>query len=167
MSGDETVGAHSDFINHLGPRPIIVGLSLGAARRFDLAEAAADGAAVRLVLPHNSAVVMWKDAQEGWLHSVPRCADAAIGRHPLAGLERLSLTFRMKRADMPPLPTCHCGVPAALKFAKDGHYWLFCDPSRAAAGEATRAEGTGGQCGFRRRFAWAESEAARLRALCD
>ena len=31
--GSVQVGMHSDFINMLGPRPIIVGLSLGAARR--------------------------------------------------------------------------------------------------------------------------------------
>ena len=53
-----------------------------------------DGAKASLVLPHNSALVMWDDAQEGWLHSVPRCANSSIGRHPLTGLERISLTFR-------------------------------------------------------------------------
>ena len=42
--GRACVGWHSDFLNSLGPRPIIVGLSLGACRRFclrrtDMAEA--------------------------------------------------------------------------------------------------------------------------------
>uniref|UniRef100_A0A7S3BR99 Fe2OG dioxygenase domain-containing protein n=1 Tax=Haptolina ericina TaxID=156174 RepID=A0A7S3BR99_9EUKA len=94
--GSETVGEHSDFLNQLGPRPIIVGLSLGAARRFDFTEARDGGAAIRMVLPHNSALVMWKDAQESWLHAVPRCAEKAIGRHPISGSERISLTFRMR-----------------------------------------------------------------------
>ena len=198
--GSETVGAHSDFINHLGPRPIIVGLSLGAARRFDFAQqpsavagagaTAGATAAVRIVLPHNSAIIMWDDAQEGWHHSVPRCADASVGTHPLVGLERFSLTFRMKRADMPPLPRCFCGLPAALKARGAHEYWLFCDPSRAD-GERDVRETAGGQapqdaaivsehasaaqpapggmrskqCSFRQRFEWAEREAARLRGL--
>lgn len=34
--GRACVGWHSDFLNSLGPRPIIVGLSLGACRRFCL-----------------------------------------------------------------------------------------------------------------------------------
>eukprot|EP00438_Fugacium_kawagutii_P015917 Skav217898 [mRNA] locus=scaffold795:23654:24331:+ [translate_table: standard] len=34
--GRACVGWHSDFLNTLGPRPIIVGLSLGACRRFCL-----------------------------------------------------------------------------------------------------------------------------------
>lgn len=164
---------HSDFLNELGPRPIIVGLSLGASRRFDLTEMASDGAAVRLMLPHNSALIMWNDAQERWLHAVPRCADSSVGRHPLVGLERISLTFRMKRADLPILPRCRCGVPAALK-ARGQQYWLFCDPSRAAeairAADGAETEGGGAQqqrtqCGFRHRCEWAEREAARLRTL--
>ena len=117
---------------------------------------------MRLVLPHNSCLVMWSDAQERWTHAVPRCAESAIGRHPLSGLERISLTFRMKRADMPPLPRCHCGLPAALK-AQGGTYYVFCDPSRKAA--ARGEERRRATCGFRERFAWAEREAARLRGL--
>ena len=186
--GDETVGPHSDFMNQLGPRPIIVGLSLGAARRFDFQETAPPGggpggAAVRVTLPHNSALIMWDDAQECWTHSVPRCAESSVGRHPISGLERISLTFRMKRTDLPPLPSCFCGVPAALKGRGRGEavqYWLFCDPSRAPTLAPARHEAasedaqgsTGGhepvhgkQCGFRQRFEWAEREATRLRAL--
>ena len=153
-------------------------------------------AGVRVFLPHNSAVVMWDDAQEGWSHSVPRCADSSIHRHPVAGLTRISLTFRMKRTDLPPLPNCRCGVPAALKARGCGaaaQYWLFCDPSRADAREhagqaATpsveaqgedsmrdhernheRAEASAPQrqCGFRQRCLWAEQEATRLRALLE
>ena len=36
--GADTVGAHADHIHELGPRPCIVGLSLGAGRRFELRE---------------------------------------------------------------------------------------------------------------------------------
>lgn len=32
--GDQCIGYHSDFINRIGPRPIIAGLSLGATRRM-------------------------------------------------------------------------------------------------------------------------------------
>ena len=35
-NGRNCVGWHSDFLNSLGPRPIIVGLSLGSCRRFCL-----------------------------------------------------------------------------------------------------------------------------------
>merc|ERR1712087_107956 len=97
----------------LGPRPIIVALSLGAARRFDLHEVVPAnetdrraGAMVQIVLPHNSALIMWDGCQESWTHSVPRCSDAAVGRHPISGLVRYSLTFRMKRTDLPKLPHC-------------------------------------------------------------
>ena len=37
--GKACVGWHSDFLNSLGPRPIIVGLSLGSSRRFCLRQA--------------------------------------------------------------------------------------------------------------------------------
>ena len=45
--GRSCVGWHSDFLNSLGPRPIIVGLSLGACRRFCLRRTL-DGMAVVL-----------------------------------------------------------------------------------------------------------------------
>jgi len=179
--GDECVGPHADHISMLGPRPIIVGLSLGATRRFDLSEqpatAAASatdsgaaegttgegarrgGATAQLTLPHNSLLIMWDDAQERWVHSVPRCAESAVGRHPLSGPVRFSLTMRMKRADMPPMPLCHCGEPAALKAGRDNTYWTFCDPSRSR----TKAGRSTAQCGFRQRCLWAEREASRMR----
>ena len=41
-NGKACVGWHSDFLNSLGPRPIIVGLSLGSCRRFCLRRATDD-----------------------------------------------------------------------------------------------------------------------------
>ena len=164
--GEESVAAHSDQLGMLGPRPVIVGLSLGASRRFDLSETVASGsnagsggAALQLMLPHNSCLIMWDDAQERWTHAVPRCAESAIGRHPISGLERISLTFRMCRS-MPKLPDCNCGEPAALR-CFGGVYMLICDPSRTRA----KAGGAEKHCGFRQRCEWAEREAARLRSL--
>merc|ERR1719460_1011479 len=102
------------------------------------------------MLPHNSALIMWDDAQESWHHAVPRCADASIARHR-GSLVRFSLTFRMARP-LPPLGTCYCGQPAALK-AKHGKYFLFCKPY-----------GKDTTCNFWQPCQWAEETAARMRA---
>jgi len=180
LDGSETVGFHADHIMDLGPRPIIVGLTLGACRRFDLrggeplpseaepktdrsddeAEGAASGESndqakyVAIPLPHNSAVVMWNDAQENWQHAVPRCSNNTIERHPTCGLVRYSLTFRMKK-HLPDLGLCNCGKKAGLK-AKRGMYYLFCKPYGS---DKTK------QCRFWKRCQWAEEEAQRLKQL--
>ena len=153
-NGREGVGFHADHIMKLGPRPVIVGLSLGSCRRFDLREEAGERMHVSVPLPHNSIAIMLDDAQERWQHSVPTCSDGAITRHARAGLVRYSLTFRQER-ELPDLGRCHCGEPAALK-AKNGEYILFCRPYGKASGRT---------CSFRRHCEWAAGEAARLRAL--
>ena len=106
MNGSETVGFHSDHLAEIGPQAVIVGLSLGATRRFDMkrtepvnSEGCVD--AIQVYVPHNSAVIMWADAQENWQHAVPKCDNSKIYRHKEIGLERYSLTFRMRRTDMP------------------------------------------------------------------
>lgn len=106
MDGSETVGFHSDHLAEIGPQAIIVGLSLGAARRFDMkraepAEAEDSADAVQVYAPHNSAIIMWAGSQENWQHAVPRCDNSRVYRHKTVGLERYSLTFRMRRTDMP------------------------------------------------------------------
>jgi hypothetical protein len=53
--GDSTVGFHSDFLSHLGPRPIIVGLSVGATRDFCLRKVN-DSATIAIPMPHNTVV---------------------------------------------------------------------------------------------------------------
>lgn len=151
--GRACVGWHSDFLNSLGPRPIIVGLSLGACRRFSLRRTS-DHSVVAIPMPHNTVVIMWDDCQEEWEHSVPRQADSSIGKHPVAGLVRISLTFRMARPELAEKQKlCSCGRPSVLK-SKGGRYYLACSPM-----------GTSSQCGFWEHCPWAQAEAERLRTL--
>ena len=154
--GSECVGLHADEISELGPRPVIVGLSLGAARPFDLKEEGSGSRHAKVHLPHNSAAVMWQDAQETWVHGVPRCSDSRIVQHKQTGLARFSLTFRMKRS-LPDLGICNCGKPAGLK-AKQGRYYLHCTKHANATDQSSLQH-----CAFWKPCAWAEEEAARLR----
>ena len=169
-NGQDCVGWHSDHITPLGPRPIIVGLTLGACRRFDLRQqvdsqngASNSGAKndgnykcrhVSVPLPHNSLCIMWNDAQESWQHSVPRLSDDGILKHPKVGAVRISLTFRKKRS-IPDQGNCYCGRPAGLK-AKDGRYYLFCRPYGKDKQKT---------CHLWKPCPWAEAEAKRLVAL--
>eukprot|EP00929_Paragymnodinium_shiwhaense_P040833 TRINITY_DN21257_c0_g1_i2.p1 TRINITY_DN21257_c0_g1~~TRINITY_DN21257_c0_g1_i2.p1 ORF type:complete len:290 (-),score=67.85 TRINITY_DN21257_c0_g1_i2:740-1609(-) len=151
-SGQDNVGWHSDFLSTLGPRPIIVGLSLGAKRLFRLRHCTTSRV-VTMPMPHNSAVIMWDDCQEEWHHSVPKQADSSVGRHAVAGLTRISLTYRMARPDFSEqLGKCHCGRQGVLK-SKNGRYYVGCCPAGAKK-----------QCGFWQPCAWAQQEAERLRS---
>jgi hypothetical protein len=152
-SGAECVGWHADHLSELGPRPIIAGLTLGAARPFAFRRADQPGPSVMVVLPHNSLAIMVDDAQEEWEHAVPRVSDKTIGAHRVTGLVRYNLTFRAERGDMPDFGECKCGRPAALK-CKGGRYVLMCAPYG----------GNGGSCGMWVNCPWANSEAARMRA---
>lgn len=151
--GQDCVGWHSDFLNALGPRPIIVGLSLGASRLFRVrSDAAKPQVTVTVPMPHNTLILMWGDCQESWQHSVPRVADSSVGRHPRAGLARISLTFRMARPELHSrCEPCHCGRPSVLK-SKAGRYYSSCRPMGAEV-----------QCRFWKHCAWAQIEAERLR----
>ena len=167
--GNEYVGWHSDHITTLGPRPIIVGLTLGACRRFEFRQqpppppnnsrthsSSSSILHVSIPLPHNSAIIMWDDSQESWQHAVPKCSSESIGRHPTVGLVRISLTFRMKRNDIPDLGLCYCGRPAGLK-AKNGRYFLMCQPYGTPDKQMT--------CPYWKPCDWANAEATRLK--CD
>jgi len=145
--GNDCVGFHSDHINNLGPRPVIVGLSLGACRKFEIKS---EDKHLRVYLPHNSAIIMWDDCQERWMHSVPRCSPSTIYKHALWGTERFSLTFRMAKT-LPDLGKCFCGREAALK-AKDGKYYLFCKPYDQQS-----------HCKFWKPCDWATELAARMK----
>lgn len=155
VGGGEGVGWHSDFLMALGPRPVIVGLSLGARRTFCL-KSNDNETTVSLPTPHNTLYVMQADAQESWQHAVPKCADGSVGQHAVARDVRFSLTFRMERPEVAEACAvqCKCGRPAALKCSKNGRYYLACNP---AGGEASN------KCGFWQHCPWAEREAARLR----
>ena len=156
--GQEHVGYHSDFLMTMGPRPIIAGLSLGATREFRLRREATDYAPSRVVcMPaeHNSLIVMSRDCQEEWKHSVAKTSSVPF--HAVAGETRFSLTFRRNRPEFSQNATrnCNCGKPAALKCAKGRYYYTCC----MAGGDASQ------KCSFYARSAVAQQEADRLRAI--
>eukprot|EP00040_Diaphanoeca_grandis_P026396 m.147754 g.147754 ORF g.147754 m.147754 type:complete len:569 (+) comp30559_c0_seq1:93-1799(+) len=150
------VGWHADHLSVLGPRPIIVGLSVGATRSFGLRKMTETTNTVSIPMPHNTVVIMWDDCQENWQHAVLRTSAARVKQHPWTnvGKIRLSLTFRMSRPELAPLrTTCYCKKPAALK-SKDGIYFSFCSPVNNAH-----------PCRFWQRCNWAQIEAQRLKDL--
>ncbi|CAH0370075.1 unnamed protein product [Pelagomonas calceolata] len=156
--GQEHVGYHSDFLMTMGPRPIIAGLSLGATREFRLRREATDYAPSRVVcMPaeHNSLIVMSRDCQEEWKHSVAKTSSVPF--HAVAGETRFSLTFRRNRPEFSQSATrnCNCGKPAALKCAKGRYYYTCC----MAGGDASQ------KCSYYARSAVAQQEADRLRAI--
>ena len=156
--GQEHVGYHSDFLMTMGPRPIIAGLSLGATREFRLRREATDYAPSRVVcMPaeHNSLIVMSRDCQEEWKHSVAKTSSVQF--HAIAGETRFSLTFRRNRPEFSQSATrnCNCGKPAALKCARGRYYYTCC----MAGGDASQ------KCSFYARSAVAQQEADRLRAI--
>ena len=156
--GQEHVGYHSDFLMTMGPRPIIAGLSLGATREFRLRREATDYAPSRVVcMPaeHNSLIVMSRDCQEEWKHSVAKTSSVQF--HGIAGETRFSLTFRRNRPEFSQSATrnCNCGKPAALKCAKGRYYYTCC----MAGGDASQ------KCSYYARSAVAQQEADRLRAV--
>ena len=156
--GQEHVGYHSDFLMTMGPRPIIAGLSLGATREFRLRREATDYAPSRVVcMPaeHNSLIVMSRDCQEEWKHSVAKTSSVPF--HAVAGETRFSLTFRRNRPEFSQAATrnCNCGKPAALKCAKGRYYYTCC----MAGGDASQ------KCSYYARSAVAQQEADRLRAI--
>ena len=156
--GQEHVGYHSDFLMTMGPRPIIAGLSLGATREFRLRREATDYAPSRVVcMPaeHNSLIVMSRDCQEEWKHSVAKTSSVQF--HAIAGETRFSLTFRRNRPEFSQSATrnCECGKPAALKCAKGRYYYTCC----MAGGDASQ------KCSYYARSVVAQQEADRLRAI--
>lgn len=85
-SGRDAMGWHADDEPELGPEPTIASLSLGAARRLDLAHRTRKDERLRVVLSDGSLMVMAGSTQEHWKHRIPRTS-RAIG-------ERINLTFR-------------------------------------------------------------------------
>lgn len=132
----------------MGPQPALEGGGKGA----DGAKSASKKATV--VMPHNSTVVMLSDAQESWLHAIPRMSDSSIRKHPESGLVRISLTFRMTRGELARhTPRCECDNLAALKSSGPSGYYYMCDPTQP------------GQCSFFQRARWAEEEAVATRIV--
>mmetsp|Transcript_22517 Transcript_22517/g.53247 ORF Transcript_22517/g.53247 Transcript_22517/m.53247 type:complete len:91 (+) Transcript_22517:84-356(+) len=59
---------------------------------------------------------MWPPCQEEWKHEVPVEADKRLVVHPLSGLTRVNLTFRMRRDDyVKKAPRCTCDRTCRLK----------------------------------------------------
>ena len=149
--GNDSVAAHSDFLNDLGPRAVVAGLSLGAERTFRVT----GDLRIDVPTPHNSLIVMKPGCQEDYKHEVPRTSTKIL-EHDQSTV-RFSLTFRMQRQDVitecNKYP-CHCGKPPGLKSqGGPGKYFLFCNPAGASAES---------MCAFRKRCVWAEDDAKRL-----
>jgi len=162
----ESVGSHSDYLGELGPRPIIVGLALGACRDFVLTNRSSENqVTVRIPMPHNSLVVMWGECQEQWDHAVPSCAESTMIRHPVVGSVRYSLTFRMSRGLLS-RPECNCGRPAELKYRGGAYKWLCA--GHAPRGDehlAPNAPPPAQPCNYSTESQWATREAERLATL--
>ncbi|WP_152389770.1 alpha-ketoglutarate-dependent dioxygenase AlkB family protein [Azotobacter salinestris] len=84
--GRDSMGWHSDDEAELGRNPLIVSLSLGGARRFDLRRIGQTRIEHSLLLEHGSVLVMAGATQHHWQHQVAKT------RKPCA--PRLNLTFR-------------------------------------------------------------------------
>lgn len=87
--GRDSMGWHSDDEAEMGSDPLVVSLSLGAERRFDLRRKGHNCIERSLPLGHGSLLVMGARTQHYWQHQV-----AKTRRHCNA---RLNLTFRMIR----------------------------------------------------------------------
>lgn len=85
-SGADSVGWHSDDEPELEPDPLIASLTLGAERSFQLRHRSRAQRRQRLVLPHNSLLVMPAGFQRCWQHQLPKT------RKRLG--ERFNLSFR-------------------------------------------------------------------------
>lgn len=84
--GGDGVAWHADDEPELGAEPVIVSISLGASRRFQLRRR--DDSTVRCAtdLHHGDVLVMRGRTQMEWVHQIPKTS-AAVG-------ERINLTFR-------------------------------------------------------------------------
>jgi alkylated DNA repair dioxygenase AlkB len=79
------MGWHRDNEPELGPDPLVVSLSLGATRDFDVRRDA-DKWTQRFVLGHGDLLLMGSESQTNWTHSIPK-------RLKINSL-RINLTFR-------------------------------------------------------------------------
>ncbi|CAK7268852.1 hypothetical protein SEPCBS57363_003304 [Sporothrix epigloea] len=158
--GQQSVGWHSDQLTYLGPRAVIGSMSLGVAREFRVRRivprdsAAKDGdddaaGQISVHLPHNSLLIMHAEMQEEWKHCVTPAP--SVQPHPIAGINRINITYRNYRADFHPnhTPRCRCGIATVLRVVQrkkenHGRYFWMCH-----AGNIPDREG----CTF---FQWAE-----------
>jgi alkylated DNA repair dioxygenase AlkB len=92
-TGNDYIANHSDNETDLCPDSLIIGLSVGAVRNFDILPRDRTGGEgkTRLPLAHGSIVVMGEGCQENYTHGVPKQANVVGGRY--------SLTFRLMGRD--------------------------------------------------------------------
>ncbi|MDX1588461.1 MAG: alpha-ketoglutarate-dependent dioxygenase AlkB [Oleiphilaceae bacterium] len=84
--GQDSMGWHSDDEPELGPDPVIASVSLGQERPFHFRHQRDQYPRLKLVLPHNSLLVMPAGLQREWQHQLPK------SRRVLG--PRINLTFR-------------------------------------------------------------------------
>ena len=84
--GRDGVAWHADDEPELGDEPVIVSISLGASRRFQLRRRDDPSVRCETELHHGDVLVMRGRTQAEWLHQVPKTA-VVVG-------ERVNLTFR-------------------------------------------------------------------------
>jgi alkylated DNA repair dioxygenase AlkB len=119
--GDDSVNWHADSHPGGGPEPIIVSLSLGATRRFQLRRPGQSALALALALGPGDLVVMRGDLQRTHVHRVPREAEP-VG-------PRINLTFRRLDETSPPLKARVAHVNRAVP-------WPFPSPAPRSAPSA-------------------------------
>ena len=83
--GNDSVGWHSDREVKYSPNPLIASLSLGAPRKFMIKNKETKKE-IMFVLESGDLLLMKKDFQKNWLHSVPKM--------PTADGPRINITFR-------------------------------------------------------------------------
>lgn len=120
----ENLAFHSDQLTHIGPEPIIAGLSLGSTREFRLMNRRHphEYPIYSIRVPHNSLLIMHSGCQENWKHSIPQVS--TLEPDPLWGTMRLSLTYRMYRKEFRTknLPRCRCNRPMILRTTLNDNY---------------------------------------------
>lgn len=85
--GQDAMGWHSDDEAALGPEPVVVSLSLGAARRLDFRRKGSSRIEHSIDLEHGSLLVMGGATQHYWQHQIARTRKVTT--------PRLNLTFRL------------------------------------------------------------------------
>ena len=83
--GQDSMGWHRDDEPELGHDPLVVSLSLGATRDFDVRRDA-DRWTQRFALGHGDLLIMGSKSQTQWTHSIPKRLKVNIFR--------INLTFR-------------------------------------------------------------------------
>ena len=84
-NGQDTMGWHADDEAELGKQPTIASFTFGCEREF-LFKHRLSGEQQKVTLQHGSLLIMARDTQEFWFHSLPKRTKITDGR--------INLTFR-------------------------------------------------------------------------